>query len=372
MRVILLIRSLEIGGAERQFVQLAIGMHESGADVRAMVFYAGGTLQRELEAAGVPVIDLAKRGRWDIVAFFWRLARHAREVRPDVIYSFMASANILAVLVRPLIPHAKVIWGVRASNMDWSKYDWLSRAESFVQRMLSRLPKFIIANSHAGKNLCVLMGFPESRITVVPNGIDTHRFRFDGAARRLVRENWGVHADEILFGIAARIDPMKGHITFLEAAAQLSQTLPSSRFVCVGTGDNSLLSELKRLAKSLEIEDRVIWAGVRQDMPAVYSAWDMASSTSYYGEGFSNSIGEAMSCGLTAVVTDVGDSAEIVGPVGIVVKAGDASAIAAAWRTFSALTCEERAQRSAEARSRITELFSVRAMVDKTLVILNS
>ena len=88
MNVLFLVRTLAFGGAERQLVALARGLHERGHHVRIMVFYPGGPLEPEARAAGIPIISVDKRGRWDLLGFFWRVDRSAicRAIRRTSIY----------------------------------------------------------------------------------------------------------------------------------------------------------------------------------------------------------------------------------------------------------------------------------------------
>ncbi len=119
--------------------------------------------------------------------------------------------------------------------------------------------------------------------------------------------------------------------------------------------------ELKALAERLGIARAVIWAGARDDMPAVYSALDVATSSSY-GEGFPNVIGEAMACGVPCVVPDVGDSAFFVHGTGFVVPPRDPRALADAWRRMLGLSEEARAELGSKARQRVRDGFSVEAL----------
>lgn len=360
------IRSLDIGGAERQLVALATGLHKEGMDVRVLSFYSGGALRAELHAAGVPVSDLGKHGRWDVLTFFFRLVRVLRIERPEVLYGFLPVANILSALVKPFVPGIKVIWGVRASEMDLSRYDWLSRRVAYMECRLARFADRIVANSEAGRTYHIAQGFPAGSIIVIPNGIDTGRFHFDAEGRRRVRAEWGVRDDEILIGVSARLDPMKGYETFLEAVALLAQDWSHVRFACVGEGSPVYRERLVALARRLGIADRVVWPGCRHDMPSVYSAFDIASSSSY-GEGFSNAIAEAMSCERPCVVSDVGDSAWIVGKAGRVVPAREAKALARAWRELLDMPADARHGLGIAARRRIEELASIQGLVQRTI-----
>lgn len=363
MKIVLVVRSLDFGGAERQAANLASALHRRGVQVRVVTFYGGGVFRAELEQAGVPVIDLGKRGRWDIAAFVVRLVGTLRRERPDVLYSFLPVANILAGLSRSVVSRARIVWGVRASNMDLTQYDWLSRLVFRLERRLSRLADVIIANSRAGRDYHVLNGFPAEKCVVVPNGIDTERFRFDEAGRRRVREEWRIADDHVLIGLAARLDPMKGHPTFIEAAALISERYPYTRFVCIGDGPVHYRDELIALASRLNLDGRIVWAKARDDMPAVWSAFDIATSSSSFGEGLSNAMAEAMACERHCVVTDVGDSARLVCSTGLVVPPRDAQALAKAWQR---LMEGDHRKRNEAARRRIVECFSIDRLVADT------
>ena len=197
----------------------------------------------------------------------------------------------------------------------------------------------------------------------IPNGIDTEWFRSDPEARQRIRTEWGLTESEKLIGLVGRLDPMKDHPTFLRAAAMLSQERGDVRFVCVGDGPTDYRRELSALGKELGLTQRLIWAGVREDIPAVYNALDIVTSSSSYGEGFPNVVGEAMACEVPCVATDVGDSAWIVGETGVVVSPKDPEALAAGWKTSLARHGSEMAL---EARLRVEENFSVERLIEQT------
>ncbi|MHC5827541.1 MAG: glycosyltransferase, partial [Nostoc sp.] len=157
----------------------------------------------------------------------------------------------------------------------------------------------------------------------------TERFQPNPEAGLQVRTEWRISKDTILIGLVGRLDPMKDHPTFLKAVALLCKEREDIRFVCVGMGSHEYAQELYQLAEELEVAEKVIWAGGRADMPDIYNALDINCSSSSYGEGFSNVIGEAMACGVPCVVTDVGDSAWIIGDTGIVVPPNNPEALKA-------------------------------------------
>lgn len=364
MKIVFLIRTLTYGGAERQLVALATALTSRGHDVSVMVFYGGGPLEADLAKAGVPVIALGKRGRWDMPGFFVRLARALRAERADVIHGYLGGANILALLAKP-IHRSKVVWGVRASDIDMSTYHWISRVDDTVGAWLSRYPDLIIANSHAGKRYIAGRGFPAAKIIVIPNGIDVDRFRPLPAERNRVRAELGLSAEDVLIGRVGRIAPQKDYPTFLRAAAVVSQHLPEARFACVGSGPDAEREALIALARDLGIADRVIWTGARGDMEAVYNALDISVSSSAYGEGTPNVVAEAMACGVPCVVTDAGDCAITVGDAGHVVPPRDPDALAHAIVDVAAARARGEIDPAA-VRARIVQHLSIEQLLHRS------
>lgn len=362
--ILFLVRSLRRGGAERQLVALAAGLHQRGWPVSVACCYGGGAFQTELENAGVPLIDLGKRGRWDIAGFLWRLLRVLRRQRATIVHGYMPLGNMLALLARVARPGTRVVWGVRSSFIDHGKRDWLSRLNFRLSRSAARLTDCIIANSEAGAAYHAALGYPRARMQVIPNGIDVQRFHFDAAGRVRVRDEWGVNATCTLVGLVGRIDRMKDHPTFLTAAALLARRHPGWRFVCVGGGQPGRVAAMRATAERLGLGQRLLWVGPRNDLAEIYSALDIAVSSSC-GEGFSNVIAEAMACKRPCVVTDVGDSARIVGRCGAVVPPRDPAALATAIeRAGHALEQPGPAtQLGAAARARIVETYSLEALL---------
>jgi len=366
MKIMFLIRSLDVGGAERQLVSLARGLQETGHIVSVAVFYSGGKLELELEDSGVAIHSLEKKGRWDIFGFGKRVVQLLKSQQIDIFHSYLPGANIIAVLAKPLLGKAPVVLAVAASNMDMSCYDRLARFTYWLEARLARFSDLIISNSKSGLLCAVQRGFPENKMIVLPNPHDTEKFKHDIDSRQRVRQEWEVNDKDILIGTVARFDAMKDHRNFIKAAALLSKERKDVRFICVGDGPDEYELELENLTVQLGVNKRFIWPGPRQDMPDVYSALDINTCSSSFGEGLPNAIGEAMSCGTPCVVTDVGDCARIVEDTGEVVSPGSPQALADGWREMiRRLNCEGAVvgQRS---RERIVNKFSKQEVVKLT------
>lgn len=369
IKIAFLTRSLETGGAERQLTALAAGLDRSRFQPVVLCFYtkanANQPLLAELQAAGVPVVDLAKRGRWDVLPFTLRLLQALRELRPQILHGYLPVPNMLAALCKVFLPGMKVVFGVRSAVMDLARYDWLMRLTYSIERWFTPLADRILINSQAGRDHYVDIGFPEDKLTVVSNGIDVRRFTPGAADGAALRQLWGAPPDAPLVGLPGRLDAMKGHTIFLQAAAYLVSAYPAARFVCVGGGSTAYLAELQESAAALGIAERVIWAGPHDDMPAVYAALDVACSASI-GEGFPNVIAEAMACETPCAATDVGDAALIVGSSGAMAPPHDPVALAGALGSLLRLAAEERRAMGQAARQRIVERYSLESMLAHT------
>jgi glycosyltransferase involved in cell wall biosynthesis len=365
-RIALLTRSLDYGGTEMQLTALANGLAGVGTSVSLLVFYPNGPLQAGLSPA-VKVHCMEKRSRWDVAGFLRSLSRILNQEKPEVLYSFLPVPNLTAGVARFGAKNVKVAWGIRASDVDLAHYDWLSRLTYWLERRFSRWPNLIIANSQAGRRYAVAHGFPDNdRFIVIPNGIDTERFQPDAKQRTAVRSSLGIRPQETLVGIIARLDPMKDHLNFLRAAALLAKSGRDIRFVSVGSGPEEYTKELHEQARALGLAEKMIWAGSRGDLPGVYNALDLLVSSSAFGEGFSNVLGEAMACGRPCVATDVGDAREILNDDYAVVPPRNAEALARACARMSARMDSEGESFRAKLRQRIAENFSVGKLVERT------
>ena len=180
--------------------------------------------------------------------------------------------------------------------MHLNRYDWTRKALYGLECWLARFADLIVVNSQAGMRYAIASGFPESKMITYSTGIDTDCFRADKDLRRQARTELGVAANQKLIGIIGRLDPMKGHATFLEAAAMLTKQHKDLLFLCVGNGTEDYRDKMINMSKEFGLAEQMIWSKARPDMPAVYNAMDMIVSASSYGEGFSNVIGEAMAC----------------------------------------------------------------------------
>jgi glycosyltransferase involved in cell wall biosynthesis len=363
LRLLVIVRSLGAGGAERQLIELLKGIDQTRFEVLVVCFYDGVWRTAAAAIPGVTVRVLEKRGRYDLIGFFRSLRAAARVFAPDIVYGYMFAADIAAWLVHG---DARLVWGLRSSEVDFRHYDRFTRFLQWLSRRLAHRADLVISNSAAGLADYRRGGARPRAACVIPNGIDTVRFRPDAVARAAVRAKWSVEEGEVVIGLVARIDPMKGHDVFVRAAHAYLASDDRAVFVCVGesSAQNAAFdARVRGLVSELGIGERVRFVGHSEQTEQAFAGLDIATSASRFGEGFSNSVGEAMACGTPCVVTRVGDSAAIVGDVGIAVAPEDPRALAAAWL---AMRADPRRYSPSAVRARIEREYSISRFVAAT------
>jgi glycosyltransferase involved in cell wall biosynthesis len=330
-KVVFLIRSLALGGAERQLINLVNHLDPARVEPVVVTFYPGGTLEKSLKPT-IQRISLNKSGRWSNLSFLLNLRSLINEIKPDVVYSFLTSSNIFVSVLRSLGSSFKVVWGVRSTTMDLKRFGVVAQIEGMVEDILKRSPDLIICNAEAARQYRLGRGYKQARLKVVANGIDNRSFYVDAERGRSLRESLGLNPKHTVIGMVARFDPMKGYEVFLEAASRAVTLNPNLRLMTLGSGSETYERHLKEMSKRLQLDDRLLWVkGI--PLNDFYNAIDVFTLSSL-GEAFPNVLAEAMSCGRPCVATDVGDSALIVGDFGIIVPPGDPHALASAWITL--------------------------------------
>jgi glycosyltransferase involved in cell wall biosynthesis len=363
LRILFLVNWLGGGGAERQLVSLASGLAGRGHYVTIGVFRRGGDYEADLANTPVRLHSFDNTTFWDFPSFFRKVIALTGSLRPDIVHGYMDTGNFVAAAVRVITAKPKIVWGIRSSRLDLGLYDRAGHILARLTRPASRLADLIIANSSPGAQDAIAAGYPRDRLIVIHNGIDINRFRPDSAGAERMLAEWKVPAGAPVIGMAARLDPMKGHDLFANAARLLLSKRPNATFVCAGEGTEPHRSQVLGVLRGAGLGDRMVWQGLVRDMPAFYTALTVATCCSRFGEGFSNATAEAMACGVPCVVTDVGDLSMIVGDTGIVVPRENPEALADAWDRLIASAGPER---SAACRNRIATSFGVSTLVENT------
>lgn len=359
IKLCIIITGLSTGGAETMLLKLLQGIDRDRFTPEVISLTALGEIGPRLQALGIPVIALGMHpGRPDIRRF-WTLVQYLRKNSPDVVHTWMYHADLLGGLAARLVGIRNVAWCIRHSNL---APEYNKRSTLLVVNACARLsrwvPRRILTCSERARSVHVAAGYDADKMVVIANGFDLTRFTPDAQARLSVRKELGLPADTPLVGVIARDDPQKNHLGFIQAATAVHTALPHCHFVLAGQGIDTTHQLLNQSLIRSKLQNHVHLLGLREDVPRLMAALDVLASPSH-GEAFPNVLGEAMACGVPCVVTDVGDSAEIVGNTGRVIAAGDMEEMSRQLLELLQLPSEKRRALGVSARKRVQRCYEL-------------
>ena len=322
-----------------------------------------GSIGRKLRGLGFKVTAYGHEERgtvsYDAVEAFFLL----RKSRPDLVQTWMYHSDLIGGIVARLCGIENLCWNIRHCNLDKGKNKFLTLLTAKACAILSGLiPSRIICNSHAGKRTHSDFGYVDQKIQVIPNCFDLSDFFPDAKIRNQVRKTLRIDRDTFVFGHAGRYDAQKNHEGLFRSFAFVVERYPDALLVCCGKGVSSENRKIIDQIQSLNLCENVSSSRIKKGCLEVLNAFDLLVSSSV-GEGFSNAIGEAMAVELPCVVTDVGDSARVVGSTGWVVDPDCHESLAEAMTLAMDAPREELRKRGRRARRRMGEIFSVEAII---------
>jgi glycosyltransferase involved in cell wall biosynthesis len=364
--IVFLTTGLGVGGAETMLYKLLTCLDRTKFIPQVVSLVDRGPMSEKIRMLGVPLRSLGMRPGRPHPLPVLRLARWLRQVRPNIMQTWMYHADLVGGLAAKLTGNLQVVWGIRQSDLNPVGNKRLTFYTVRACARMSRwLPARIVCCSQASKKVHTALGYAREKMIVIPNGSDLSAFKPDQAARESMRRELGISDEALIIGLVARFHPQKDHRNFIQAAGLLHRHRADVHFVMCGKEVSWDNAQLTHWIQSAGIREHCHLLGERYDMPRLTAAFDVASTSALYGEGFPNVIVEAMSCGIPCVVTDVGDSAFIMDGTGRVVPPADPAALASAWRQLLGLGREERDQLGLAARQRVKQHFDLPDIVSR-------
>lgn len=364
MKIVHVITGLEVGGAETMLLRLLSQCDRQQYQFEVVSLTDMGPMAANIASLGVPVRALGLR-RELFLANPWlliRLAGWLRQSRPDLVQTWMYHANLIGGIANKLAGRSPLIWSIRQTNVDTESVGLRTSLIAKGAALLSkRLPEHILYNSDTSRRAHAGLGYDDVNASVIANGFDLDIFGPDAGARSSIRSELGLSADTPLLGLIARYDPQKDHATFIAAAEKVRRHHPRCHFLLAGKAVDPANRELADQIERAGIGEYCHLLGHRGDIPQLNAALDIACSSSM-GEGFPNAVGEAMACAVPCVVTDVGDSARLVGETGNVAPPRQPEALAAQFISLLDQGPETWRSRGLAARERIREHYSLSAI----------
>jgi glycosyltransferase involved in cell wall biosynthesis len=362
-RVLNVVPTLMCGGTENQFMALARSLDRTRFDVEFACLRRWGGFVDELVARRIPLTEYPVPTFRSVTALAQqaRLARHIVRRDVQIVHAYNFYGNVFAT------PPARLVAPVViASIRDRAPY--LTPMQKRVQRYACQFADCLLVNADAVKDWLVDEGYDASKISVIRNGVDLDRFDNAPAPLHLRRE-LGLGDATPLVGVISRLTRLKGLEHFLEAAAMVRARVPEAHFLIVGETspmDRAYLGELQQYAERCGVADRVIFTGLRTDVPAVLASLNVSVMPSL-NEALSNVVLESMAAGAPTVATRVGGTPEAIvdGETGMLVPPADSPALADAIVHLLSDT-PLATQLGHAARLRIVDHFSVTRMVRLT------
>lgn len=366
IKVLHIINGLSTGGAELALFRLVANADQSVFDMQVVSLTGGGPVADRIRDAGIRVHTLDMHPKLpDPVAVF-RLIRLLRKERPHLVQTWLQQSDLVGGIAAAIAGTGPVLWNIRHSTMHPVFIKRRTRAVTRLCAWLSPyLPTRIVCCSESSRQEQLKLGYVSRKMVVIPNGVNTETYRPDDRARNELRDALNLPSGALLFGAAGRFHPQKDYPNLLRAAAAIAEAHSNIYFAFCGDDITMQNPQLAQWVRKTGFSERFHFLGRRDDMPRFMSALDVFVSAACFGEGFPNVVSEAMACGVPCVVTDIGDSARIVGETGRVVKAGEPMEIAGACLEFANGGLDLISRLGDEARRRIQRKFSLPLMVTR-------
>jgi glycosyltransferase involved in cell wall biosynthesis len=358
IKILHLITDLDPGGAEMMLFKLISTIDPEAFESVVVSMTAVGSLGKKMEQSGRKVLSLdLPKGRVSPTGFI-KLFQILKQEKPDILQTWMYHANLLGFLSNPLFFPSRLVWNIRCSNVEFDRYKRLTYWVMKISAWLSSFPAAIVVNSHTGADLHKDLGYHPKKWEVIYNGFDLNRFNIDPYAGMEIRRDLGLGTEDLIIGLISRFDYMKDHETFFSAARLITSKHPKVCFLLAGEGVNPENKFFAPYLSEDRFRGRLFLLGYREDIPRIINALNISTSSSS-GEGFPNIIGESMACGVPCVVTQVGDSAFLIGETGIAVPPRDPTSLAGGWLNLIERKETGRKTLGLAARERIRVFFSI-------------
>lgn len=356
MRIIHLINTLDMGGAQTVLLQLVRGWQWQDEQIIVSLRY-GRRMDNDFNALGVRVIHTGLNP--------FRIIKTFIDLKPDLIQTWLYHSDLIGSIIGKLLLGIPVIWGVHhtthtANSVKSSTYSVIR----LLAKMSSNYPERIICCSRSAYDTHKLLGYDESKMLIIENGIDTSGLSVVPGARQSVYSELGLSDSDKTIGMFARFNPQKDHKTFVEAAGRLALEKPDVHFILGGEMIDNDNDVLMKWIEANAMQGRFHLVGPRHDIPRYLSAVDLVTLTSAFGEALPMILLEAVCCGAPCVATNVGDISILLGGWGIVVAPGDAEALAAGWAKVLEWTPQFKNDMLAKARDTVETRYGIERMIN--------
>lgn len=317
MHVIL---TLEVAGMEHVVYNLTKNLNKALFEVIIVVIRKRGPLSVEAEKHGIKVISAKKMPRFVPFVYPYELIRLIKKVKPDIIHSHSGSWHHTSLAARlckvPVVihtEHGRIFPDIKLII--------------FCDRIYFKFTdKLVTVSEYLTSYMQKIVGVDYKRITQIENGVDTKLF-YNNVKNQRTLQTLGLSQNDYIIGIVARLEPVKDHLTLLNAFAEVIKAVPNCKLLIIG--DGSQRQNIEEQIQMLKLSEKVLLLGERKDIPGLLSIMDVFVLSSL-SEGTSITLLEAMASGKPVVATNVGGNGKVVinNETGFLVPPGESSIMA--------------------------------------------
>ncbi len=351
-KILHIIASLGNGGAERQLIELL----KYNKNHAVLLLCDAGIYKKTLKLYGIKYWELEVKNKLFIFFRFFSYIKILELFKPDAIQAWMYNACLFSTFCKLLsFNTTPIIWSIRCSNMITKHYSYMLKLTILSCKYLSKKADKIIYNSYSGMKHHISIGFNNKKKTIIFNGVDKKKFKFNKTIRKKLRKKYKIKPLDIAIICAARVDPMKNYNNLLKAFQKIDKkNIINLKLIIIGKD-----------TEKLKIPKDCLALGMRMDIEKYYNMADMIILPSSFGEGFSNVLVEGMLTGLIPIATDVGDARLIIGNTGYILKKSNHENIAKFLFKLSGINKNTFAIKRKKAILRAKEMFSNEKMLKK-------
>jgi glycosyltransferase involved in cell wall biosynthesis len=370
MRILHIISGLGVGGAETLLYRLIRESQGDGTEHIVISLSSLDVMGDRIRSLGVEVRILGMQRGAPQPLLLGRMVKWIVAFKPDVVQTWMYHADLFGGIAG-LAARQILAWREKSGNrlgLLWAIHQTdfpsfgaglkLGLVAKCCAMMSSRIPDLIVCCADSAKANHVRGGYCAERMHVIRNGFDIDLFRPLESARPGLRKALGIEERVPIVGIVGRYHAVKDYGNFVAAIGRVRRQLPECQYVMIGQGLNCENRALQDMLEEAGVSRECHLLGPRDDLQQLIPGFDVFCLSSR-SEGFPTVVGEAMACGVPCVVTDVGDTALLVGKLGSIVPRENSEALAAGLLALLAMPADERRNLGELARQRIRSLFSI-------------
>ena len=365
------ITRLIVGGAQETVMYLSFLLDKERFQVEVLSgpqTGSEGSLIEEIRAEGIPVTILPDMLREikplrDIMALFkvWRIIRKRNYV---IVHTNSSKAGIIGRLAARLAGTPIIIHTVHGWSFHKYMHPWLRRMYILLERFAASITDamVVVTKRDIDKGLLAGIGHSE-QYHLIRSAIPMEEFDPCKVSYQTVREEFGIPPDAPVLGNLGRFSPPKNPFDWIEVAALVAKQMPDCYFLMVG--DGKLRGEAEALVAERKLSERIIFTGLRRDVPEVLAAIDVFLLISQW-EGLPRVIPQAMAMQIPVVATQVGGSGEVIlhGETGFQCDSGDLEDLAEHCLILLRDECL-RAEMGRRGRNHAIHEYDVHKMVDQ-------